>query len=360
LPIRIQYIIATLDRAGAEGQLTALLTRLDRSRFEPHLICLTRGGHHEAALNQAGIPYEILGKSGKADPLAVFRLCKLMKSFKPDILHTWMFTSNAYGRVAGILAGVPVRIASERAVDTWKTWPYKLIDRLLAPWTHCIVGNCEAIREFVAKETGADRNKLSVIPNGVDVSLFEPKEHIGMEEVCFCTVGRLAPQKRTDLFIKAISRLNKQKKNVRGIIAGDGPLRGELQKLASKEGIESRVAFLGATEDVPGLLERSDAFILASDWEGMPNVVLEAMAAGLPVVGTAIDGTKEIVKDGETGLLVPADDADALAAAMNELADSVELRSRMGKAGRLRAESKYSMEKMVERYETLYTNLVRG
>jgi len=360
LPTRIQYIIATLDRAGAEGQLTALLTRLDRSRFEPHLICLTRGGHHEAALKAAQIPYEILGKSGKADPLAVFRLRKLMKSFKPDILHTWMFTSNAYGRVAGILAGVPIRIAAERAVDSWKTWPYKFTDRLLAHWTHSIVGNCEAIREFVAKETGADRNKLSVIPNGVDVSLFEPKDHIEAEEVCFCTIGRLAPQKRIDLFIKALSSLKKQNKNVSGVIAGDGPLRNELQELASEEGIADQVEFIGTTEDVPGLLAQSDTFILASDWEGMPNVVLEAMASGLPVIGTAIDGTKEIIKDGETGFLVPTDDADALAAAMSELTDSVELRSRMGKAGRLRAESEYSMEKMVERYESLYTDLMTG
>ncbi|MDP6112012.1 MAG: glycosyltransferase [Planctomycetota bacterium] len=357
---RIQYIIATLDRAGAEGQLTALLTRLDRSRFEPHLICLTRGGHHEAALKDAGVPYEILGKSGKADPFAVLRLRKLMKKFKPEILHTWMFTSNAYGRVAGILAGVPIRIAAERAVDSWKTWPYKVTDRLLAPWTHRIVGNCEAIREFVASETRADRKKLAVIPNGVDVSLFEPKQHTAKEEVCFCTIGRLASQKRMDLFIKALSILSKRKQRVRGVIAGDGPLRDDLQKLATEEGIADRVDFIGATEDVPGLLARSDTFILASDWEGMPNVVLEAMASGLPVVGTAIDGTKEIVEEGGTGFLVPSDDAEALATAMNELTASVELRSRMGQAGRHRAESEYSMERMVERYESLYTELVSG
>ncbi|MDP6361362.1 MAG: glycosyltransferase, partial [Planctomycetota bacterium] len=116
--------------------------------------------------------------------------------------------------------------------------------------------------------------------------------------------------------------------------------------------------FIGATEDVPGLLAQSDTFILASDWEGMPNVVLEAMASGLPVVGTAIDGTREIVNEGETGFLVPSDDEEALATAMNELTDSVELRSRMGQAGRHRAETEYSMERMVERYESLYTELI--
>jgi glycosyltransferase involved in cell wall biosynthesis len=163
-----------------------------------------------------------------------------------------------------------------------------------------------------------------------------------------------------DLFIKALSILSKRKQRVRGVIAGDGPLRDDLQKLATEEGIADRVDFIGATEDVPGLLARSDTFILASDWEGMPNVVLEAMASGLPVVGTAIDGTKEIVEEGGTGFLVPSDDAEALATAMNELTASVELRSRMGQAGRHRAESEYSMERMVERYESLYTELVSG
>lgn len=358
--MRIQYVIATLDRAGAEGQLTALLTRLDRTRFEPHLVCLTRGGPHASSLEAAGVPYEIIGKTSKLDLRPLGRLYRHLRRFRPHVLHTWMFTANAFGRAAGILARVPVRIASERAVDTWKTWPYHLADRVLAPWTHCIVANCEAVRKFVEHHVPLDAARLCVIPNGVDTRRFLPREHGPADPVTFCAIGRLAPQKRMDLVLKALAGLGQHGVRARLLILGEGPLAGELHALAESLGVAPRVEWRGAVDDVTAALLESDVFVLASDWEGMPNVALEAMASGLPVVATAVDGSVELVKDCETGLLTRPGDAAGLAAAMERCATSAELRQRLGRTGRMRAESEFSMDRMVERYQSLYERLGAG
>lgn len=358
-PIRIQYIIATLDRAGAEGQLAALLTRLDRERFEPNLTVLTRGGPHEEELTAAGIPYEILGKRSKLDPALVFRVAARLRRFRPQILHTWMFTANAFGRAAAILSRVPIRVTSERAVDTWKTWPYHFTDRLLAPWTTCTVANANSVREFVNEKSRLPLQRIRVIPNGVDYKRFEPRRHERGEEVVFCSIGRLTLQKRMDLIIRAIGKLRDRGANCRLNIVGQGPLKEELQALIDELQLAGAVELCGVFEDVREILNASDVFVLSSDWEGMPNVVLEAMASGLPVVATAVDGSTELVATDQTGLLVPAGDIDALATSMQRLAESAEMREQFGKAGRQRTETEYSMERMVERYEELYEELAK-
>ena len=355
--LRILYVIATLDRAGAEGQLTALLARLDRSRFDPYLVCLTRGGPHEAALQEAGVPYEILGKRWKLDPGPVWRLWRLARHFRPHVLHTWMFTANAFGRAAGILAGVPIRVAGERAVDTWKTGPYWLTDRILAAWTDRIVANCTAIKDFVSEKVSLSEEKIGVIPNGVEFQRFAVREHRDEGDVVFCSIGRLTRQKRMDLFIRAMAGLREEGLAAKGRIVGEGPLKSELEELIGKLGLEDAVELRAPTDDVPGMLAESDILVLASDWEGMPNVVLEAMSAGLPVVATAVDGSRELVVEGVTGLLTEPGNPTALAAAMSRLAGSVELRQQFGQAGRRRVEEEFSMERMVERYQELYLRL---
>ncbi|MBI2195389.1 MAG: glycosyltransferase [Planctomycetes bacterium] len=357
-PIRIQYVISTLDRAGAEGQLSALLTRLDRERFEPHLFCLTRGGPLEEDIRGAGVPVAIAGKGGKLDPLPLLRLLRHLRRFRPQVLHTWMFTANAYGRAAGLLAGVPVRIASERAVDSWKTWPYRWTDRLLASTTHCIVANCAAVREFVRRQIPPAAARIEVIPNGVDIHRFTPRVHGAAGEVVFCSAGRLAAQKRMDLVLRALAQIPENPVRTRLRIAGEGPLGPELKALAAKLGVSGRVEWLGSVPDLAPVLASSDAFVLASDWEGMPNVVLEAMASGLPVAATAVDGTLELVRDGETGILIPPNSVPDLAAAIQRLAGSPDLRQNMGSSGRRRAESEFSMERMVQAYEALYERLL--
>lgn len=363
------HVIATLDRAGAEGQLVRLCLRLDRSAFAPSVCCLTRGGGYEAELRQAGIPVFVLGKRGRWDVFVLFRLVKMMRRERPDIVQTWLFTSNLWGRVAAKLARVPVVIASERAVDRWKTRAHALIDRMLARMSDAVVANAEAVGNFCVNRVGIPPVKISVIRNGLNIEAFDqaasrfPTDPAPLrgEGLIVGIVARLEPQKDIPTLLGAIEiafTIGGESIISELWIIGDGPDRAKLEAMASSSPtLKNRVRFLGRRDDVPALLKMMDIFVLSSLWEGMPNAVIEAMAAGLPVIATAVDGTTELVDDGSTGLLVSPGSPRPLAVAINNLARDEELRRRMGAAGRERVERVFGEERMVDEFASLYREL---
>ncbi len=166
MTVRLLLIIPTLDRCGAEKQLTLLATGLPRERFDVHVCALTRGGPLQEPLQAAGIPVTVIGKRGKLDPLAYWRLRRHIRQLAPEIVHTWIFAANAYGRWAAFRAGVPHVLAGERCVDPWKRWHELALDRRLARKTQRIVTNSSGVREFYVRQ-GLPAEKLVVIPNGV-------------------------------------------------------------------------------------------------------------------------------------------------------------------------------------------------
>ena len=163
---RILHIIPTLDRSGAEKQLTLLACGLPRGEFDVHVLALTRGGPLEAPLVEAGIPLAVLGKARKLDPAAFLRVKRHVESLRPDLVQTWIFAANSYGRAAALAAGVPRIVASERSVDPWKSWHELAIDRWLARRTDRIIVNSSGVRDFYVRQ-GIDDRKFVVIPNGI-------------------------------------------------------------------------------------------------------------------------------------------------------------------------------------------------
>lgn len=363
--IKLLHIIPTLDRSGAEKQLALLAAGLPREEFEVHVCALTRGGPYEADLRDAGVPVTVVGKVLKFDPVALGRLARLVRRLRPDVVHTWMFTANSYGRVAARWAGVPKLVASERNADRWKTWLHRQIDLRLARDTDCIVANSAGAAAFY-RRLGIPAEKLHVIPNGVartpraaaDPALL--RHELGVPESAHMLgfVGRLAPQKRVKDLIWAADLLKVIRDDVYLLLVGDGPQRDRLEQFARDVRILDRVRFLGHRDDVPELLGAIDVLWLASDFEGMPNVVLEAMAAGVPVVATGIPGTNEVVVDGETGFLVPVGDRAAFARQTRKLLEDPQLAARMGEAGRRRAAEHFSIEAMIEAHARLYRELI--
>ncbi len=362
---RILHIIPTLDRAGAEKQLMLLATGLPRDEFDVHVCALTRGGPFEQPLREAGIPVHIIGKRWKADPLAAWRLKRHVAALKPDLVQTWLFAGNSYGRVAALAAGVKHLVAGERCVDPWKAWHEWAIDRRLARRTDRIVANGAAVRDFcVSRWLPAE--KFTVIPNGVPPAAASP---IGRSELLaelnlpddtrlIGAIGRLWPQKRVKELIWAADQIKCVRDDVHLLIIGDGPLRWALERYRRLNEIEDRVHFLGARDDVPRLLPHFDVLWLASGYEGQSNTIMEAMAAGVPVVATDIPGNRELVVPGETGYLTPLDVRSAIAKWTLAILEDDALARRFGASAKQRMATEFSVARMVERYAAVYREVL--
>ncbi len=365
--LNVLQLIPTLDRSGAEKQMVLLAKGLPRDRFRVEVAALTRLGPLESELREAGIPITLIGKRLKADPFALLRLSRFMKETHFDVVQTWIFAANTYGRIAAKRAGVPVVVVAEMAVDLWKGGSQLAVDRFLARWTDRVVGNSEAVAAFYRKN-GVPADRLAVIPSGIgdeEPPEVDPKAvrgSLGLEPDAplILFVGRLAPQKAVDDLIAALDVLQHVRPDFRALIVGDGPLRAKLEDLVRAFRLGPMVRFLGHREDVPRLLAASDVLVLPSLYEGLPNVVLEAMRFRKPVVATAAPGTTEVVQDGETGLLVPMKAPTALARAIRTVLEDAGLARRLGEAGRLRAEGAFRAEAMVGRFADLYESIARA
>lgn len=365
--LKILQLIPTLDRSGAEKQMVLLAAGLPRDRFAVEVAALTRLGPLEADLRAAGIPVTLVGKRFKADPFALARLARFLKAGEFDVVQTWIYAANVYGRLAARRARVPIVVTAEMAVDLWKGRSQLAIDRRLARWTDRVVGNSRAVVDFYRDRAGIPPERLEVIYSGIgaegppvvdpDAVRVEQGTAPGAKVALF--VGRLAPQKAVDELLKALDLLQHVRGELVTWIVGDGPDRARLEALAHAFQLGPRVRFLGHRDDVPRLLAAANVLVLPSRYEGLPNVVLEAMRFGKPVVATAAPGTTELVVDQETGLLVPVGHAPSLAQAIRLVTDDPDLAQRLGAAGRARVDQMFRVDQMVERFAALYESLAR-
>ena len=366
--LKLLHLIPTLDRSGAEKQMVLLAAGLPRDRFSVEVATLTRFGPLEAELKAAGVPVLGINKRGKLDLLALHRLTRLLKARQYDIVHTWIFAANTYGRFAAHRARIPVVVTSEMAVDLWKSRAHLKIDRWLAGWTDRIIGNSQAVVDFYS-QAGVPFEKLVRIYSGIGEERFSgpsPTEtrkslSIGTEAPVLLFVGRLAPQKGLKDLIDALDLLQHVQPGTVTLIAGEGPLRSALESRARAfELIQTgRVRFLGHREDVPALLAASDLLVLPSLYEGLPNVVLEAMNQGKAVVATDAPGTNELVVHEKTGLLVPRGEPKALARALRDLIRDPYRRQLFGAEGRAHLSPQFRLEAMIQAHAELYESLAR-
>jgi glycosyltransferase involved in cell wall biosynthesis len=364
--LRLLFVIPTLVRGGAEKQLTLLATGLQRNQFDVHVAVLTHTGPLESVLRSAGIPVTVIGKRWKFDPFSYSRLRRHIATLKPDIVHTWLFAANAYGRQAAASAGVRHILAGERCVDPWKSAWQLMIDRRLARVTERIVTNSSGVVEFYATR-GLPAEKFVVIPNGIaQPTIDEPltREQLLTElqlppnARLIGAVGRLWPQKRIKDLIWAADLLKSTRDDTHLLIIGDGPQRSRLIRYRDQVEIADRVHFLGERSDVPRLMPHFDALWLASEYEGQSNAILEAMIAGVPVIATDIAGNRDLVVDGETGYLVPVGDRFEFTRRTHWLLDDESLRQKLGQASRHRATTHFTVEQMVSRHSQLYQSLL--
>jgi glycosyltransferase involved in cell wall biosynthesis len=363
MPVQVLHLITELNTGGAQKALARLLSHLDRQRFVASVACLYNGDEVVAReIRSMGIPVTDLCMSAKYRWDAFWRLYHLLRRERPTILHTWMFHTNIPGRVLGRLTGVPIVINSERTMGQEDDWRYAL-NRFTHPLADRITCVSQQVADFVVQRVGLPPEKTVVIPNGVQLEKFHDLPtteearsalHLPCDEPLIGTVTRLDQVKRVDVLLKACARMER----AHTVIVGDGPERARLEAVAHRLGLAARVHFVGQQLDVRPWLAALDVFVLSSDWEGMSNALLEAMAARLPVVATAVGGTPEVVVDGITGLLVPPSDPAVLAKATSRLLSDLDLRSAMRQAGRARVERHFSIAETVRCTEDLYSTLL--
>ena len=365
--IRVLHLITELSRGGAQTALFRLVERMDREEFEQSVVCLYNGNSLIGMrLSASGIPVIDLGMNSKWRLDAFWRLYRLLRQEKPHILHTWLFHANIPGRLLGRLAGVPVLLTSERTMAMegfgrrWLNWvTSRFSDRVL-----CVSNQVAA---FNQETIGIPKEKIEVIPNGVPLEEFsrlpsraEVRERFGIpvSGLAIGTVGRAEPAKGLDLLLDAYAILSEKFPEAYLVIAGNGRELESLKSQAAESGIRGRVYFLGDQDDIPGVLAAMDLFVLPSRFEGLPNALLEAMAASLPVVATDAGGVGDAVVDGETGILVPPGDSQSLEEAICRLLLDADARRRMGLAGRQRAKE-FDISKTVEKTASLYRCLLK-
>lgn len=366
-PLKISLVIPTMDRGGAEKQVVLLAIGLARSGHDVRVVLLTRDGPLSESLREAGIEVVLIGKRFKLDPSALVRLTTWFRSWQPDVVHTWLFAANSFGRVAAHRAGVPVIIASERCVDPWKQGWHFFIDRRLQSWTSAITTNSAGVRDFYV-DHGISPEKFEIIPNGIapvassalnltDRATARQRLEIAEDRKLILAVGRLWPQKRIRDLIWAAELLGTLRQDTTLVIIGDGPQRDEMLRHRDAVSRLDHVRFAGNRDDVLQLLPHADAFWIASEYEGQSNAVIEAMQAGVPVIASNIAGNSDLVIDGETGCLFEVGDTGKLAEKTHELLNNPELATRLTTAAKSRVATEFAIAAMIDAHVELYQRL---
>lgn len=355
--IKICYVIGTLEIGGAEKQLLKLIQNIDRENFLPVVIAFRGGALKEDFENATKVI--IAGKRWKIDPFFLIRLIKIIKKEKTDILHTFMFTSNTWGRIAGIISRIPVIIASERCVDVWKKFYHHWIDRILLKFTYKVVGNSNSVKRFYQRLERIPEDKITVIYNGVDLNEFKSLPHtklnISKEGFWIGAGGRFTEQKGLINLLKVVPEVLKHFPQTKFILVGDGPLRKQFEEFVGENRISNSVIFTGYRKDILSIFSLCDIIVVPSLFEGMPNIVLEAMALKKPVIGTDIPEIAELIEDGKNGFLVPVkDNVKDIAEKILILLRNSEMRRNMGESGYNLIKERFSLANMVKEYENLY------
>jgi len=362
------HLINHLGRGGSERQLFLTVTHMDPTRWKNHVVVFnpSRELVYDEALKEKGVEIWPMPAEVRGIRRRLFWLTRLLRKLEAQVVHSWTVHDNAYAALAGRLAGTPVRWGSLRG--SLATPALEALSRPVRLLTfrgvQRVVANCDSLGRQLEAE-GIPAHRTLVLPNCVELPDPYPPPAllaelgIGEEEPLVGSIGNLRQVKNHEMFVRAMAELQPRHPEARGLIVGQ-PLASEpayetkIQQEIQRLGLEEKLLLTGFRSDVTPLLRRLAVVCLTSHSEGMPNAVLEAMAAGRPVVAVRVGGVPELVQDGVTGLLVEPGDHRGMAKAVASLLDSPREAEAMGRAGRLRAEEHHSCEKAARQLSKLY------
>ncbi len=365
----VMFVISGLERGGAEYQLVATAAGLSERGWRVTVLSYLPFSPSSWTSELQGTGVRLLtlnATSGRLRYTALLGALRVIKRFKPDVLVGFMFHGIMTARIAGRLIGVPAVVSSVR---NERDGPLReRVMRATNGLTDAVTAQSQRLATELVCARVASRSRVHVIPNSVDVARFAMRLYgyrtrellcVARDQFLWLAAGRLDKQKDYPNLLNAFSVLSKGHPNTRLMIAGDGPLKNELESLIQRLGIEGRVRLLGLRQDMPALYAACDAIVLSSAWEGMPNVVLEAMASSIPVVATSVGAVPEVVADGESGLIVLPGNHEALANAMGRMMEMPEqTRQAFGREGYDRVRTEFSLETVIDKWEDLFNQLL--
>jgi glycosyltransferase involved in cell wall biosynthesis len=354
---------------GTEHQFAELVSRLDQSKYNVHVACFSRTGEFLNRVISAGLPVTEFMRGRWFSPLTTWctlRWMQFLRSERIDLLHTFDFHTTVFAALPARLAGLRQLVTSRRNLGTTLNGPRRWALRRVYSQSDCVVANSEAARQDLIA-SGVPAGLIRVVRNGVDLQRFVSNGHRAMarrrwgwqeEELLIGVVANLRPEKGHTTLLNAVPSVIRRFPQAHFLIVGPDPLnQGERLRAMASE-LSPHVSFLGDCSEIPELLAALDVFVLPSLSESMPNGVMEAMSAGRPVIASAVGGCKELVVHGETGILVPPKDPEALATQIVRLLEEPAFRARLGSAARLRADSEFDINQAVACLEAIYDELL--
>lgn len=367
--MRILYLSTSMGMGGADQQILGLALGMRRRGHEVRIVTLAPLGRMGAEAAREGIAIESLELRRHPTDLArIVRLVRLVRAWRPDVLHSHLVHANLLASALRPVTRVPVLLATIHSIHDGgrlRRAAYRLTSPLVDRFT--IISRVAAARWVETGAVPADR--LVVVPNAVDTSRFRrlPEARASMraalgvgDEFVWLAVGRFEEAKDHPTLIAACRRLAERRPASRLLLVGEGSLQRDVERLVREAGMEDRVRLLGVRRDVPELMSAADAYVLSSAWEGVPVVLLEAAATELPIVATRVGGVADTVEDGDTGFLVPPGDPAALAAAMERMeCQPATVRAAMGARGRALVERRFGTDGLMTTWERLYSALAR-
>lgn len=355
---RILFLSTGLNCGGAEMQIFHLAKGLQARGWQAQVVAMLSGGSIAEMFEESSIPVHDLGIwRGVPDIRAFMRLRKIILMFRPDVVHSHMTHANLLARMTRAICPIPVLVNTIHNMTEHRRWTelaYKMTNSM-ADLTTII---CQAAAERYVNIGAVAANRVQVVVNGLPIEQFRPdsrsraavrQELEISEEFVWLAVGRMEAPKDYGTLVRAVA----QTRNGLFLVAGDGPLRREMEQLAAELRVLDRIRFLGIRRDVPRLMAAADAYVMSSAWEGLPMVLLEAAASGLPIVATNVGGNSAIVRDGISGYVVPPCDPQALARAMQRM-QMDPARPTMGSVARDFVEKHFSLSAVLDQWESIY------
>ncbi|MDT7041561.1 glycosyltransferase [Candidatus Nitronereus thalassa] len=361
MPVGIAIIIGQLGIGGAEQQLFYFLSGIDRTRFCPEVINLgsESNEHWAGPIDQLGINVWHVPRSlGRLQ--RILKIVNILRTKKVKVVHSWVFHTNPYAKLCGKLAGVPLQVGSMR--ENYEGLPKSQLLRWLGLRSNVLVTNSAFTAQHLS-ESNHPKLQVKVVPNGIGVSQeFSPADLLGLRaklgilpnQLLMGSIGRLDHNKNHAMLVNVFCMLEPQWPDLRLMIIGEGPLRSLLINMAKSKGVSDKVFFPGAIPNAAQYLPAFDVCCLTSWTEGMPNLVMEAAAAKVPVVSTDCGGSKELIDHGVTGYLVSPNNTEDMAKYVNGLLKYPDSREFMGKAGREKMERDFGLKQMVMNMTTVY------